>query len=42
METQKAANALERVQSDNQEKVVDSASAQKALQGLSGSAGTST
>jgi hypothetical protein len=35
METQKAANALERVQSDTQEKIVDSASAQKALQGLS-------
>ena len=36
MESQKAANALERVQSESGDKVVDSDSAQKALQGIGG------
>ena len=37
MESQKAANALERVQTETKEKVVDTDSAQKALQTLNNS-----
>lgn len=34
MESQKAANALERVQNESKDKIVDTDSAQKALQGI--------